>query len=278
MGRMARHVHGKTLNLCHIRFFLPAPMALDLNSTLTVSKPEETPFSLILTCVQLNDGNKIPRLGFGERRIRLSDEGVLKPFLFSGTYAIRAKDTKNVVTMALKVILRPTPIDPLKPTAQAGYRHIVRLPVSRRFRSLTISQDTATWYGNEKECGDAIREFCKATGTPRSAIFYTTKLRANNGYDATLAAIEYSLKQLGKDECGNDAYIDLYLIHDPTGGPEARKDSWRAICDAQKEGKLRSIGVSCFGTKHLGDILGMSLAVPAVNQVRLVRALSYATR
>jgi len=27
--------------------------------------------------------------------------------------------------------------------------------------------------------------------------------------------------------------------------------------------------VSCFGTKHLGDILGMSLAVPAVNQIDL---------
>ncbi|KAJ7671443.1 aldo-keto reductase [Mycena polygramma] len=168
---------------------------LDLHSTLT-----------------LNDGNRVPILGFG-------------------TYEMSGKEAYNAVTWAL----------------EAGYRHI----------------DSATWYENEKECGQAILDFCKASGTPRSAIFYTTKLMVNKNYEATLKAIQFSL-----DQCGL-GYIDLYLIHGPLGGSEARKECWRAICDAQKEGKLKSIGVSCFGIRHLEEILGMGLAVPAINQIDL---------
>ncbi|KAF8207001.1 aldo-keto reductase [Mycena galopus ATCC 62051] len=160
----------------------------------------------------LNDGNRVPYLGFG-------------------TYEMSGKQAYDAVIWAL----------------EAGYRHI----------------DSATWYENEKECGQAILDFCKATGTPRSAIFYTTKLKINNNYEDTLKSIQFSL-----DECGLD-YIDLYLIHGPLGGPDARKECWRAICDSQKEGKLKSIGVSCFGIRHFQEILDMGLVIPAINQIDL---------
>lgn len=39
-------------------------------------------------------------------------------------------------------------------------------------------------------------------------------------------------------------YIDLYLLHDPLLGTEKRLNAYRALCDMQKEGKIRSIGVS----------------------------------
>ncbi|KAJ7881079.1 Aldo/keto reductase [Mycena olivaceomarginata] len=169
--------------------------ALNLQSTLT-----------------LNDGNRVPYLGFG-------------------TYEMSGKEAYNAVTWALE--------------------------------DTGTLQDSATWYENEKECGQAILDFCKATGTPRSAIFYTTKLMINTNYKDTLKAIQFSL-----DECGL-GYIDLYLIHGPLGGPEARKECWRAICDSQKEGKLKSIGVSCFGIRHLQEILAMGLVVPAINQIDL---------
>jgi diketogulonate reductase-like aldo/keto reductase len=59
------------------------------------------------------------------------------------------------------------------------------------------------------------------------------------------------------------------LIHGPIGGTQARKDSWRAICDAKKEeGTLRSIGISTFGVKHIKEILEEGGEVPAVHQVR----------
>jgi diketogulonate reductase-like aldo/keto reductase len=61
--------------------------------------------------------------------------------------------------------------------------------------------------------------------------------------------------------------LDLYLIHGPIGGPQARKESWRAICDAQKEGKLRSIGISTFGVGHMQEIVEAKLPLPVVHQV-----------
>jgi diketogulonate reductase-like aldo/keto reductase len=67
------------------------------------------------------------------------------------------------------------------------------------------------------------------------------------GYDVTKQAVADSLKETGFD------YLDLYLIHSPYGGPEARKGAWRALVEAQKEGKVRSIGVSNYGVHHLEE-------------------------
>jgi len=125
--------------------------------------------------------------------------------------------------------------------------------------------DSAAWYENEREVGQAIVDFCQSTGTPRTAIFYTTKLKENNGYDRTKLAIQRSL-----DVCGL-GYIDLYLIHGPLGGPHARKESWRAICDFKEEsgGLLRSIGISTFGIRHMKDIIDAGMPIPVVHQIDL---------
>ncbi|KAG9225096.1 hypothetical protein CCMSSC00406_0008740 [Pleurotus cornucopiae] len=153
------------------------------------------------------------------------------PVLGFGTYELDGKDAYNCVLWAL----------------ETGYRHV----------------DSADWYDNESECGRAILDYCGSTGIPRAEIFYTTKLKMNNGYEKTVAAIQRSL-----DRCGL-GYIDLYLIHGPLGGPQARLDSWRAICDAQKEGKLKSAGVSCFGVRHLKELEDSNLPLPAMNQIDL---------
>ncbi|KAF4571076.1 hypothetical protein EYR36_008403 [Pleurotus pulmonarius] len=153
------------------------------------------------------------------------------PVLGFGTYELDGKDAYNCVLWAL----------------EAGYRHV----------------DSADWYDNESECGQAILDYCGSTGIPRAEIFYTTKLKMNNGYEKTVGAIQRSL-----DRCGL-GYIDLYLIHGPLGGSQARLDSWRAICDAQKEGKLKSVGVSCFGVRHLKELEDSNLPLPAVNQIDL---------
>lgn len=131
-------------------------------------------------------------------------------------------------------------------------------------------QDSAEWYENEREVGQAILDFCQKTGTPREDIYYTTKLKLNNGYDNVKQAIKRSL-----DACGL-GYIDLYLIHGPLGGTEARKDSWRAICDFQKENVtiLRSIGISTFGVRHMQELIETGLPTPAVHQVGLIISLS----
>lgn len=44
------------------------------------------------------------------------------------------------------------------------------------------------------------------------------------------------------------------LIHAPYGGKEARNGTWRALVEAQKAGKTRSIGVSNCGVHHLEEL------------------------
>lgn len=64
-------------------------------------------------------------------------------------------------------------------------------------------------------------------------------------------------------------YIDLYLIHGPWGGPQMRKESWQAICDAHDGGKgvLKSIGISTYGVRHIQEIIDANLPLPVINQV-----------
>lgn len=112
---------------------------------------------------------------------------------------------------------------------EVGYRHV----------------DSAKLYKNEGPCADAIRN----SGIDRSQLFYTTKIpRDAMGYEKAKAAIESSLEEAKLD------YIDLILIHAPYGGKEARLGAWKALVEAQKAGKVRSIGVSNFGVHHLDEL------------------------
>ena len=66
-------------------------------------------------------------------------------------------------------------------------------------------------------------------------------------------------------------YIDLYLIHNPRSGPEGRHQTWLALQEAQKAGKIKSIGVSNFKPDHI-EILMKSEGVdtwPAANQIEM---------
>ncbi|KAF7977140.1 hypothetical protein HWV62_4545 [Athelia sp. TMB] len=131
------------------------------------------------------------------------------------------------------------------------------------FCALIHKKDSAAWYENEKECGQAILDFCKSTGISRSEIFFTTKLKLNNGYANVKKAIQKSV-----NECGL-GYIDLYLIHGPIGGPKARKESWQAVCDAHAEGKLKSIGISTYGVGHMQEMVDAKVPLPVITQIDL---------
>ncbi|KAH9840558.1 NADP-dependent oxidoreductase domain-containing protein [Rhodofomes roseus] len=127
-----------------------------------------------------------------------------------------------------------------------GYRHI----------------DSARLYHNEAEVGRAVRE----SGVPRSEVFVTSKIGSGSGehgYESTLKAVDSSLQRFGFD------YLDLYLIHDPLSGKQKRLETWRALLEAKKAGKLRTVGVSNYGVKHLEEIREAGLEAPAVNQIEL---------
>ena len=113
--------------------------------------------------------------------------------------------------------------------------------------------DTAQCYGNEKEVGEAV---C-ASGLQREDIFITTKLWGTNGYGDSLVSIEKSLKRLG-------TYIDLLLIHEPTGNYH---EIYHAMEKVHAEGKVRSIGVANFIGKTFIDLADNCEIIPAVNQI-----------
>lgn len=59
-------------------------------------------------------------------------------------------------------------------------------------------------------------------------------------------------------------YIDLLLIHEPTGDVH---EIYRAMETAYRDGKLRAIGVSNFLSERYLDLINHCKIVPAVNQV-----------
>lgn len=127
---------------------------------------------------------------------------------------------------------------------EAGYRHI----------------DTAAAYRNEAETGAAIA----ASSLPRDELFVTTKVSNNDqGRDRTRSAFESSLSKLGLD------HLDLYLIHWPAPSRGLYQETWLTLIDLQREGLVRSIGVSSFKPEHLDRLAEVSDVVPAVNQIEL---------
>lgn len=143
-----------------------------------------------------------------------------------------------------------TVINAVRKALEAGYRHV----------------DTAAFYDNEKGIGEGLRR----SGVPREEVFVTTKLwNADQGFDSTLKAFDRSIKNLGLD------YIDLYLIHWPRikgredQWPQLNRDSWRAMTQLYKEGRIRSIGVSNFKPHHIESLMQQADIMPMVNQIEL---------
>lgn len=127
---------------------------------------------------------------------------------------------------------------------EAGYRSI----------------DTAQGYDNEEGVGQGIVD----CGLPREELFITSKLRTGHqGYDATLKSFMGSLDRLGLD------YLDLFLIHWPVPKYDRYSDTWKAFVQLQRDGRIRSIGVSNFLPDYLQRLIDDSGVTPAINQVEL---------
>ncbi|MEF2593119.1 MAG: aldo/keto reductase [Eggerthellaceae bacterium] len=124
---------------------------------------------------------------------------------------------------------------------EAGYRHI----------------DTANAYFNEVAVGKVIRE----SGIPREDFFVTTKLFPQSyPYEQCKADIDATLERLGLD------YVDLLLFHQPYGD---YVDGWRAMEEAVRAGKVRSIGLSNFPARKIEQIMEVAQIKPAALQVEL---------
>jgi 2,5-diketo-D-gluconate reductase A len=120
--------------------------------------------------------------------------------------------------------------------------------------------DSAVNYENEGAVGEAIRR----SGIPREEIVITSKLPGrHHSYAEAIACAQESAYRLGVEQ------IDLYLIHWPNPITGRYVEAWRALVDLQRDGLLRSIGVSNFLPEHLDVIIAETGVTPAVNQIEL---------
>lgn len=125
---------------------------------------------------------------------------------------------------------------------EVGYRHI----------------DTARIYGNEAGVGRAIA----SSGIARDELFITTKIwNADHGYDNALRAFDASMERLGLDT------LDLLLIHWMVPAKNQYVDTWKALVELQKQGRVKSIGVSNFSTQALDEIVAETGVAPVIHQV-----------
>ncbi|KAI0364363.1 Aldo/keto reductase [Pilatotrama ljubarskyi] len=157
--------------------------------------------------IPLNDGNRIPWLGFG-----------------TGTALLR-KDASEAIRNAI----------------EHGVVHL----------------DGAQLYGNEESLGAGIA----ASGKPRAELFVTTKVVELPEGKTVRDRLMESLAKLRTD------YVDLFLLHSPVHLAGKVRGAWKELEELQKEGLVRSIGVSNFRVKDLEDLLEVANVVPAVNQV-----------
>lgn len=161
--------------------------------------------------------------------------GVEIPKLGLGTWMIPDEQTDEAVRKAVAL----------------GYRHI----------------DTAQAYGNEAGVGRGVN----SCGVKRDELFITSKVAAEHkSYETAARSIDETLKKIGLD------YLDMMIIHSPQPWAEFRgekryfeenKETWRALEDAYKAGKLRAIGVSNFLIDDLENLLVSVEIKPMVNQI-----------
>lgn len=127
--------------------------------------------------------------------------------------------------------------------------------------------DMAQGYENERGVGDGIRN-CEIN---RDQLFIEDKIQAFfKTYKEAKNSINKSLAVTGLN------YFDLMIIHAPQPWDEFRGENhyfkenlevWRALEDAQKEGKVKAIGVSNFEKEDIKNILDHGDVKPVVNQV-----------
>ncbi|MDP5253069.1 MULTISPECIES: 2,5-didehydrogluconate reductase DkgB [unclassified Vibrio] len=133
------------------------------------------------------------------------------PQIGLGTYRLEGQSAYQTVLTAIEL----------------GFRHI----------------DTAQFYGNEREVGQAVKD----SGVSRSELFITTKvwwdkLRPND----FIRSVESSLMRLGLD------YVDLLLVHWPSPNNQVPMAEYlAALKQAKLKGFTLEIGVSNFTIAQL---------------------------
>jgi 2,5-diketo-D-gluconate reductase A len=99
---------------------------------------------------------------------------------------------------------------------------------------------------------------------PRNELFITSKLR-NGGHDrdSALKSFDATMRALGLEQ------LDMFLIHWPVPSQGKYVEAWKTLVELQKQGRVKSIGVSNFNADHLERIIKETGVTPAVDQIEL---------
>ncbi|CAD5220822.1 unnamed protein product [Bursaphelenchus okinawaensis] len=133
--------------------------------------------------------------------------------------------------------------------------------------------DTAKYYRNEKQLGDALKKVLEKNDLSREDVFIETKANIST-YDGD---VKKTTKRMVEDSLAKlqTKYLDLVLIHYPKNwgvsdkrseNRRDRSDAYGVLEELQKAGKIRSIGVSNFEASHIDQLVEDGHSKPTVNQ------------
>ena len=165
--------------------------------------------------------------------VRLSN-GVRIPLVGYGSYLATEKDGRQTIIDALN----------------EGYRYI----------------DTARFYKNEHEIGEAVEE----SGIARDEIFLCSKVWPTMlGAEKTRESFEATCESLRTD------YLNMYLIHWPKVSQSDEewvskvRDTWAVMEELYRAGRIKAIGLSNFLPHHIRPLLETAKVRPMVDQLEL---------
>jgi len=182
--------------------------------------------------VTYNDGSEQPIIGFGTYKV-----GFIPASASSAEAAGGSPENAESLGASAREIVRQA--------ADIGYRFF----------------DCAEFYGNEKEVGLGLTD----SGVPREKLFLESKIWTTTiyqGEEAIRKQVDQTLKDLNTD------YLDLYCIHWPV--PRNKHIEAYLVLEAlQKEGKIRSLGVSNYAIEDYKALMEKATVKPCVNQIEV---------
>jgi len=202
-----------------------------------------------MTCNDKKSGNlvlqleeAIATLSGPDKKIELNQEqllispivelasGALMPRIGLGTWQLIGQDCFSVVYEAI----------------EHGYRHI----------------DTAQAYRNEGDVGRAVAAAIARGLVERKDLFLASKVSFEDslGSEQVRNLVMHQLNDLQTD------YLDLYMLHSPSPNEQLQRDTWAALEDLVREGRIRSLGVSNFDSTDILRLLSYAKIRPSVVQ------------